>query len=307
MRCITSENRTARARRRPGFTLIEVLVVVAIIALLIAILLPSLAAAREQSRRAICSTRLHNIGLANQIYANENKGKILECHSRRKSGGGRKWTQIAISARQASRSNPLASDPPWYFVDWRAQFKKYKLDKETLECPNRPRSFGWEGVATLDVEGFTVDQLITQGYLATTTGGSGETVPFRHWLIGYQYFGGIREWSPWSTPGQTFKSRSPVDNNALGQWALAADSIIKVDKQWGGLPREMAYGNMPPHAERGRPAGGNVLTFDGAVTWINAAKMVPWHSWGTPDRETYCYQADLGDYGRTQPVRGIRN
>lgn len=53
---------------RYGFTLIEVLVVVAIIALLVAILLPSLARARSQARRTVCSSQLHQIGLALMTY-----------------------------------------------------------------------------------------------------------------------------------------------------------------------------------------------------------------------------------------------
>ena len=55
---------------RRSFTLIELLVVVAIIALLISILLPSLSAARDSSKRAVCMANLHAIGLALNSYAN---------------------------------------------------------------------------------------------------------------------------------------------------------------------------------------------------------------------------------------------
>lgn len=56
---ISDRLRRARLGGVPGgFTLIEVLVVVAIIALLVAILLPSLAAAREGARAAVCGTNL---------------------------------------------------------------------------------------------------------------------------------------------------------------------------------------------------------------------------------------------------------
>jgi prepilin-type N-terminal cleavage/methylation domain-containing protein len=59
-----------------GFTLIEVLVVVAIIATLVAILLPSLAAAREQAKSARCLSYLREQGIAALAYATESQGYL---------------------------------------------------------------------------------------------------------------------------------------------------------------------------------------------------------------------------------------
>lgn len=58
-----------------GFTLIELLVVISIIALLLGILLPSLAGAREASRRTVCTSNLRSIGTGLQMYLDqEGKG-----------------------------------------------------------------------------------------------------------------------------------------------------------------------------------------------------------------------------------------
>ncbi|MDY7009763.1 MAG: type II secretion system protein [Planctomycetota bacterium] len=58
--------------RRGGFTLVELLVVVAIIALLVSILLPTLGRAKEQARIVSCMSNLRSLGLSFAFYSNEN-------------------------------------------------------------------------------------------------------------------------------------------------------------------------------------------------------------------------------------------
>ncbi len=70
---------------RGGFTLIELLVVVAIIALLVSVLLPALAAAREQARSAYCLSNLKQQGTAMLYYAGD-YGDYLATYGIRKTG-----------------------------------------------------------------------------------------------------------------------------------------------------------------------------------------------------------------------------
>jgi prepilin-type N-terminal cleavage/methylation domain-containing protein/prepilin-type processing-associated H-X9-DG protein len=65
-----------KARSVRGFTLIELLMVVAIIAILISLLLPAIASAKERARSSVCMSQMRQIGLATFSYCQDNGGYL---------------------------------------------------------------------------------------------------------------------------------------------------------------------------------------------------------------------------------------
>ncbi len=58
-------------RRASGFSLVELLVAVSVIAVLIALLLPALRAARDTAQRVLCQSRMRQVGIAMQVYRSD--------------------------------------------------------------------------------------------------------------------------------------------------------------------------------------------------------------------------------------------
>jgi prepilin-type N-terminal cleavage/methylation domain-containing protein/prepilin-type processing-associated H-X9-DG protein len=88
------KNRTNSGKESRGFTLVELLVVISIIALLMAVLLPALAKARTQAKRIVCLSGLRQLITAWSAYAENNDGKLVD--------GG-----------QPPSNNPHSTEPWW--------------------------------------------------------------------------------------------------------------------------------------------------------------------------------------------------
>jgi prepilin-type N-terminal cleavage/methylation domain-containing protein/prepilin-type processing-associated H-X9-DG protein len=135
-------NRThSNPSKASGFTLIELLVVVSIIALLLSILLPSLAHARQQGKKAVCLSNLHQLGLASQMYLDESDGYFWK-HQEPAGMGATVGTQWWFGFESGSPPTPDTTHRP---LDRdRSILAPYIQNvHETFVCPSFPtgRSF----------------------------------------------------------------------------------------------------------------------------------------------------------------------
>src|SRR3954465_14701507 len=68
--------KSCSGRERRGFTLVELLVVIGIIAVLMSILLPTLRSVRRQANLVQCSSNMKKLSTAMLLYIQDNKGKF---------------------------------------------------------------------------------------------------------------------------------------------------------------------------------------------------------------------------------------
>ncbi|MEW6250657.1 MAG: type II secretion system protein [Planctomycetota bacterium] len=147
----------ASGRRQAGFTLTELLVVLAIIAMLLSILLPSLAAAREQARATVCGQRLRDLGCGQATYFTEEKDWIPGCNT------------SGVAAR-AYAGTPKMHDPrvPVQSFDWitpaicrstalkSPRAKRFKELMNVFACPSQAtlRTMGYPSSVAPDRQDF---------------------------------------------------------------------------------------------------------------------------------------------------------
>ena len=103
-----------RFSRTPAFTLIEILAVVAIIALLVAILVPSLIRSQRAAKTTICGAHLHQLGVAAEMYLSEH-GSYPGHKWRLRDGTTGRWP-IAVSGYLLSEDLLICPSVPEWIV-----------------------------------------------------------------------------------------------------------------------------------------------------------------------------------------------
>ena len=231
-------------RRGPGgFTLIELLVVIAIIAILAAILFPVFARARENARRASCSSNLKQMGLAFIQYTQDYDETFPDAHP------------------DEDCTNSIVSSPQYFASDnviWADVLQPYVKSTQIFLCP----SANYTNSPTTGM--LPKEQNLRMSYAAAelSAGAVG--------CLGYALGGGaISEWtnpashvSQFTNTASTFLVGEPLDTNVTPPSGLFYRyCIFPVSDTVDGIN----YSRIPGKVHFN---GGNWLYCDGHVKWM---------------------------------------
>jgi prepilin-type N-terminal cleavage/methylation domain-containing protein/prepilin-type processing-associated H-X9-DG protein len=252
--------------RLAGFTLIELLVVIAIIAILAALLLPALGAAKDKAYRIQCMNNLHQIGVAEFVYAGDNRD-LLPIYGPGVPGSWC-WDLPWIYAQQLIDAGCQPST--FYCPGTRVRFSDW--DNWQLQKTGANGSLWWDfwnGTVSgsFHVIGYALTMPYTTGEVFTNWNYS--TIP-RDIIPppsppppGFPSYNGPR---PWPTMGKPANS-----DRVLAADATLEDTAIpyanRYKYNWVHIQGQFHIPHLSPHLVGSVPKGCNVLFLDGHTQW----------------------------------------
>ena len=144
------------AERMFRFTLLELLIVVAIIAVLIALLLPALEKSRSMARGSVCLSNLKQIGLAQASYSGDSADYIV--------------TSIRVNKASAGSDHPNS----WYGV----------LSGTSTDGKSCSRAYGVKFISTLKNGNYDCDFLCPAEPMKAQWGNGSSAMRYTHYAVG---------------------------------------------------------------------------------------------------------------------------